>query len=55
MKARRSKSNDQTSIDTSTDTQDSSHKTTVTTKLERRRLIEDLNEERRLKEEMCEF
>ena len=55
MKARRSKNNDQTNLDTSNDAQDNSSKSSLITKLERRRRIEDLNEERRLKEEMCEF
>ena len=39
----------------SNDSQDNGGKASLTTKLERRRRIEDLNEERRLREELSEF
>ncbi len=39
----------------SNDTQDGIHPVNLTTKLERRRRIEDLNEARRLREELTAF
>ena len=41
--------------DESNDTDNTSNKANSTTRLERRRRIEDLDEERRLREELSEF
>jgi hypothetical protein len=54
MKARQLE--DETDVDTtSTETAEPSSKASLSTKLERRRRIEDLSEERRLREELTEF
>ncbi|WP_165474660.1 PA3496 family putative envelope integrity protein [Legionella nagasakiensis] len=42
-------------VDELLDFQDSTHHTNLTTKLERRRRIEELEEEKRLREELNEF
>lgn len=54
MKARQLE--DETDVETtSTETAEPSSKASLSTKLERRRRIEDLSEERRLREELTEF
>ncbi len=42
-------------VEASVDSQESTSKVSSSTKLERRRRIEDLDEERRLREELTEF
>ncbi len=46
---------DETEIETSIDSQENTGKASASTKLERRRRIEELNEERRMREELSEF
>ncbi len=53
MKAQRIDSD--TLLDHATDTSDTPTKSNLATKLERRRRIEDLDEEKRLREELDEF
>ena len=55
MKGQAVKSDDFANHESSSDSQESSNKISLTTKLERRRRIEELNEERRLQKELCEF
>jgi len=55
MKARKSENVDIDVIDESDDSQENPTKSTSTMRLERRRRIEDLDEERRLREELSEF
>ena len=54
MSAKRSKDSE-TGIDESTDAKDNSNNISLNTKLERRRRIEELNEEKRLYKELNEF
>lgn len=42
-------------VETSSEAQDNVSKNSAATKLERRRRIEELNEERRMREELSEF
>ena len=53
MKARQL--DDETDVENPIDTAEPTSKARLTTKLQRRRRIEDLNEERRLREELTEF
>ncbi len=46
---------DEEEIEASIDSQDTTSKTSSAMKLERRRRIEELNEERRMREELSEF
>ncbi len=46
---------EETEIVDSFDTEEHENKPNLTTKLERRRRIEELNEERRMREELSEF
>lgn len=55
MTIKQSKEDDATITEIPVEVQQNSVKSNSTIKLERRRKIEDLNEERRLKKEMCEF
>lgn len=54
MSAQRSKKND-TNVDEAMDSQESTSDNSLSTKLDRRRRIEDINEERRLRKELSEF
>ena len=54
MKARQV-DEDELVVDESIDAPENMSKSSLTTKLERRRRIEDLNEERRMREELDEF
>ena len=45
----------ESTIDTSINDPDNTSKASLSTKLERRRRIEDIDEERRLREELTEF
>ena len=47
--------NDETTNEASGDAQESTSKASLSTRLERRRRIEELNEEKRLREESSEF
>ena len=47
--------NDETENNASIDSEESNSKVSLSTKLERRRRIEELHEERRLREESSEF
>ena len=46
---------DETNVENPIDTAEPTGKASLTTRLERRRRIEDLKEERRLREELTEF
>ncbi len=54
MSAQRGKKN-KTNVDEAVDSQDSTGDNSLPTKLDRRRRIEDINEERRLRKELSEF
>lgn len=55
MKTRQFEDTDAGGVEESHDSQENGSKANLTTKLERRRRIEDLDEARRLREELSEF